>query len=82
MITHSTPYDSEFGKRVLTYCENRRNLKYHQMDIFMATMKNYIFLERREPHLSENISFSMGTLKTFMWLQPGFPLFSPDFPVR
>ncbi len=48
-------YDSVFRKRVLTYCENRGNLKYYQMDIFIATMKNYIFLDRGEPHLSKNI---------------------------
>ncbi len=52
---HLTTYDSVFGKRVLMYWENRGNLKYHQMNVFMAAMRNYIFLERGEPHLSENI---------------------------
>ena len=47
--------DSVFGKRVLMYWENRGNLNYHQMNVFMAAMENYTFLERGEPNLSENI---------------------------
>ncbi len=52
-------YDSVFRvltyKRVLTYWENRGNPNYHQRNVFAVAMENYIFLERREPHLSENI---------------------------
>ena len=51
----STLYDSVFGKRVLTYWENRGNLDYHQMNVFMVDNENYILLEREESHLSENI---------------------------
>ena len=50
------------------YWENRGNLYYHQMNIFTTAIENYIFFERGESHLSENISFSMSTLKAFMWL--------------
>ncbi len=52
---HKIKIDSVFGKRVLTYWENRVNLDYHQMNLFTVTMENYIFLEKAEPKLSENI---------------------------
>ena len=55
-------YDSELGKRVLTYWENRGDLDYNQMNVFIVAVKNYIFLERRRPHLSINVQFPMGTL--------------------
>ncbi len=48
-------FDSVFGKRVLTYWENRGNLNLHQMNVFIVAMENYIFLERGESHLFENI---------------------------
>ncbi len=50
-----TSYDSVFGKGVLTYWENRGNLDYHQTNVFTVAIENYIFLERRESHLSENV---------------------------
>ena len=40
---------------VLTYWENRGNLDYHHMKVFMLAMENYIFLESGESHISENI---------------------------
>ena len=47
-------YDSVFGKRVLTYWENRGTPDYSQMNGFMAGIEDYIFLERGKPHLSKN----------------------------
>ncbi len=46
------------------------------MNVFIVAMKNYVFLERGRSNLSKNFLFSMGTMKTFIWLLPGFPLFS------
>ncbi len=37
-------YDSVFGKRVLTYWENRGTPDYNQMIGFMVGIENYIFL--------------------------------------
>ena len=48
-------YDSVFGKRVLTYWENRGTSDYSHMNGFMVGIENYIFLERRNPHLSRNV---------------------------
>ena len=48
-------FDSIFGKRVLTYWENRGNPYYHQMNVFRVSMENYMFLERGESYLSKNI---------------------------
>ncbi len=39
-------YDCVFGKRVLTYWENKGNPGYNHMNVFKATMENYIFSER------------------------------------
>ena len=47
--------DSVLGKRVLMYLENRRNLDFSQMNVFIVAMENYIFLERRRFHLSKNV---------------------------
>ncbi len=47
--------DSVFGKRVLTYWENRGNLDDSQMNVLIVPMGNYIFLERGRSHLSKNI---------------------------
>ncbi len=46
--------DSVFGKRVLTYWENRGTPDCSQMNGFMIGIENYIFLERGKPHLSKN----------------------------
>ncbi len=48
-------YDSVLVKRILTYLENRGNLDYSHMNVFTVAMENYIFLERRQPHLSKNV---------------------------
>ena len=48
-------FDSVFGKRVLTYWENRGTPGCDQMDGFMIAIENYIFLERGKPHLSKNV---------------------------
>ncbi len=48
-------YDSVFGKRVLTYWENRGTPDYCQMNEFMVCIENYIFLERGQLHLSESV---------------------------
>ena len=63
-----TTYDSVFGKRVLTYWENRGTPDYCQMNGFIEGIENYIYLERRKPHLSENVWFSIGTINPSMWL--------------
>ncbi len=46
------------------------------MNVFIVAMENYVFLERGRSHLSKDLLFTMGTMKTFMWLYSGFPLFS------
>ncbi len=56
----NTP-DSVFGKRELTYWENRATPDYKLMNGFMVGIENYIFLERGKPHLSKNVKFFMGT---------------------
>ena len=48
-------YDSVFGKRVLTYLENRGNPDYSQINGFMVGKGNYVFLERGKLHLSKNV---------------------------
>ena len=48
-------YDSVFGKRVLTYWENRGTPDYSQMNEFMVCIENYIFLERGKPHRFKNV---------------------------
>ncbi len=47
--------DSVFGKRVLTYGENRRNPDHSQMNGFIVGVGNYIFLEREKPTLSRYV---------------------------
>ena len=47
--------DSVFGKRVLTYWENRGTSDYSKMNGFMVGIGYYIFLERGNPHLSKNV---------------------------
>ncbi len=47
--------DSIFGKRVLTYWENRGTPDYNQMNALMVGIANYIFLERGKSHLSKNV---------------------------
>ncbi len=44
------------------------------MSVFIGAMENYVFLERGRSHLSKNVQFSMGTIKTFIWLLLGFIL--------
>ncbi len=48
-------YDSVFGKRVLTYRENRGTPDYSKMNELMVGIENYIFLKRGKPHLSKNV---------------------------
>ncbi len=55
LIVLPTAGDSVFGKRVLTYLGNRGIPDYSQMNVFMAGIGNYIFLEREKSHLSENV---------------------------
>ena len=43
--------DFVFGKRVLTYVENRGTPDYRQRNGFMVGIENYIFLERGKLHL-------------------------------
>ncbi len=74
--------DSVFGKRVLTYRENRGTPDYSLMNGFMVVIANYIFLERGKSHLSKNVQFSIGTFSPSIWLYSGIPLFSPNFPVH
>ncbi len=47
--------DSVFGKRVLTYWENRGTPDYREMNGFRVGIENYIFLERRKPNLFKNV---------------------------
>ncbi len=53
---YMTVTDSVFGKRVLTYWENRENFNYHQVNVFIEDMEKYIFLERGQGcHILEKI---------------------------
>ncbi len=47
--------DSVFGKRVLTYWENRGTPEYSQVNGFTVGIENYIFLQRGKPYLSKNV---------------------------
>ncbi len=60
--------DSVLGKKVLTYWEIWGNPNCSQTNLFSVSMANYIFLERERPHLSKNISLSMGTTKVSMYM--------------
>ncbi len=71
--------DSVLGKRVLTYWENRGNLYYHWMNVFIVAMKNYIFLERGESHLSKKYIVFHGYIEGIhvdvTWISLIFPRF-------
>ena len=60
-------YDSVFGKRVLTYWENRDISDYSQMNGFMVAIENYIFLETGKPNLSKLEIYSLP------WVLLGHP---------
>ena len=51
-------FESVLGKRVLTYwkiMENRGNIDYSQMNVFILAMENYVFLKRGRSQLSKNV---------------------------
>ena len=48
-------YDSVFGKRVLTYWENRGTLDNSHLNDYIVGVEKYIFWEREKPHLSKNV---------------------------
>ncbi len=63
-----SPYDSVFGKRVLTYWEIRRDINNCHLNAPTVPIENYTFLERRDFLIFKNVWFAMVTKEMFVWL--------------
>ncbi len=53
----SSQCDYVFGKRVLTYCKNREDLDYHQINVFLLVLENYIFEKKTTSPFQKYIVF-------------------------
>ena len=68
-------FDSLFGKRVLTYWENKGNPNYSQMNGFMVGIENDIFLERDSLIFPKMFSFPWVLLAHPFGCNRDFPYF-------